>query len=62
LIGRAFDVPSGASRDIDDELIEELAMRATANVSDPTIRAYVMEVFTDRRVIDAALENMQGAP
>lgn len=62
LIGRAFDVPSGASRDIDDELIEDLAMRATANVSDPTIRAYVMEVFTDRRVIDAALANMQEAP
>lgn len=62
LIGRAFKLPSGVSTAIDDELVAELSMRATASVTDPTIRAYVMEVFTDRRVIDAAIANMEGAP
>jgi hypothetical protein len=61
LIARVFDLPSGVSPEIEDELVDELAMRATADRADPPIRHYVMEVFTDRRVIDAVLENMEGA-
>jgi hypothetical protein len=61
LIARAFDLPSGVSPAIDDDLVDELAMRSTADRADPPIRHYVMEVFTDRRVIDAVLENMEGA-
>lgn len=61
LVGRVFDLPSGVSPAIEDDLVAELAMRATADRADPPIRHYVMEVFTDRRVIDAVLENMDGA-
>ncbi len=60
LVARVFDLPSGASTAIEAELVDEIAMRVTADASDPTIRAYVMEVFTDRRVIDAVLDNMEG--
>jgi len=62
LIGRAFKLPSGVSVAIDGELVDELAMRATANVSDPPLRTYVLEVFNDRRVIDAVLASMEDAP
>ncbi len=59
IIGRAFGLPSGASPDIEPELISELAQRVTADSDDPTIRQYVLTVFSERRVIDAVLATME---
>lgn len=60
LIGRSFGVPSGATEDIDKEVVAEIAQRVTANDDDPTLRAYVMELFTDRRIIETVLDTMGG--
>lgn len=62
IIGRAFGIPSGASPMIDDELVAELAQRVTADSDDPSIRQYMIAVFTERRVIDAVLDTMEDAP
>ncbi|HET6583027.1 MAG TPA: hypothetical protein VFG69_06265, partial [Nannocystaceae bacterium] len=60
LIGRSFGVSSGATDAIDADIVAEIAQRVTANDDDPTIRAYVMEVFTDRRIIETVLDTMGG--
>lgn len=60
LIGRVFNLPSGVSADIEQELVDEIAMRVTADSSDPTIRAYVMATFTDPRVIGAVVAEMES--
>lgn len=59
LIGRVFNLPSGVSPAIEQELVDEIAMRVTADASDPSIRAYVMETFTEPRVIDAVIAEME---
>jgi hypothetical protein len=58
LIGRAFNVASGATTDIEAGIVEEIAQRVTADDPDPTIRAYMMELFTDRRIIDTVVATM----
>jgi hypothetical protein len=60
LIGRVFNLPSGVSPDIEQELVDEIAMRVTADSSDPTIRAYVMATFTEPRVIGAVIAEMES--
>jgi hypothetical protein len=60
LIGRAFNIASGAATDIDDDIVAEVAQRVTADDPDPTIRAYVLELFTDRVIIDTVLSTMGG--
>lgn len=60
LIGRAFNIASGATEEIDGDIVAEIAMGVTADDQDPTIRAYVLEVFTNRVVIDTVVATMGG--
>jgi len=60
LIGRSFGVASGATEEIEAEIVAEVAQRVTANDPDPTIRAYMMELFTDRRIIETVLATRGG--
>jgi hypothetical protein len=60
LIGRAFNVASGATDEIDADIVAEIAQSVTSNDDDPTIRAYVLEVFSNRVVIDTVVSTMGG--
>lgn len=60
LIGRTFGIASGASEEIEPEIVAEIAQRVTADDPDPTIRAYMMELFTDRRIIETVLATRGG--
>jgi hypothetical protein len=60
IVGRAFGIPAGANKDIDEDLVAELAQRVTADSADPSIRQYVIAVFNERRVIDAVLATKEN--
>ncbi|MCA9707908.1 MAG: hypothetical protein KDK70_18800, partial [Myxococcales bacterium] len=55
LVAHAFDLKAGATDDISAELVEGLAERITTDEPDPGIAQYVLGVFTDERVIRAAV-------
>ena len=55
LLANSFHLLAGASPDIEDDLLAQLADDVTAIDDDPTIAQYVIEVFTDERVIDTVV-------
>lgn len=60
LVAHAFDLGAGATDDIARTLVQSIASRATVDTDDPTIDRYVVQVFTDTRVIDAVVTSLQS--
>ncbi|MCA9656404.1 MAG: hypothetical protein KC501_41255 [Myxococcales bacterium] len=60
LVADAFNLKAGASDDIAEELVVDLADIATADDPDPGIADYMITVFTDERVVDAVVANLQS--
>ncbi|MEM9453821.1 MAG: hypothetical protein AAGF11_06550 [Myxococcota bacterium] len=58
LVAHAFDLKAGHSEDISKELVESLAEQITTAQSDPSIGDFVVEIFTDERVIRAAVSTL----
>lgn len=60
LVAHAFDLKAGASEDISTDLVTSVAGRVTAEMPDPTIADYVIEVFTNEQVIDAVVASLES--
>lgn len=60
LIAKTFHLLAGHSTDIEDDILAELADDVTAIDDDPTIAQYVIEIFTDERVIRTVVNTLEG--
>ena len=60
LIANAFHLLAGHSSDIEDDILAELADDIIAIDDDPTIAQYVIEIFTDERVIRTVVNTLEG--
>lgn len=58
LLANAFGLLAGANPDVDSLLLASLADDVTAIDDDPSIGQYIIEVFTDERVIDAVVATL----